>query len=296
MAKKNQNETYSYLDRLSTEQLEELLRADLASPDQNNEAVIFHILEIMEKREKENPTGRLPDIDQAWADFQQYYEIPEGEGQSLYPGSGEPSANPAAAFKAKRYPRPRKALVIAAILIVLFGGMLTAQASGINVFGALGQWTEETFHFNFFSVEETQTGNKDNSEDTSAFQKAAATCGIPQSMVPAWSPKGFEVSEPQIDSIENYMDSIISVYTNEKEGRSFSVSITRYYDEQYIEAISYEKDNQMVRSYESGEKIFYIMSNLGDLSAVWTDGVYVEMITGQLEMDELTKIIDSMGD
>lgn len=86
MAKHSPYETDAYLDRLSTEQLEDLLRADLASPDQNKEEVMLHILEVMERREKENPTGRLPDTERAWADFQRYYHIPEGEGRSLYPG------------------------------------------------------------------------------------------------------------------------------------------------------------------------------------------------------------------
>ena len=85
MVNKNQYGSNAYLEQLSTEQLEDILRADLASEDQENDEAVFHILEVLEKREKENPTGRLPDTDQAWKEFQQYYNIPEGEGQSLYP-------------------------------------------------------------------------------------------------------------------------------------------------------------------------------------------------------------------
>lgn len=76
MAQKNQYESDDYLDQLSMEQLEELLRADFASSDPENEQAVFHILEVMEKREKENPSGRLPDVDQSWQEFQKYYNIP----------------------------------------------------------------------------------------------------------------------------------------------------------------------------------------------------------------------------
>ena len=108
MAQKNQYESDDYLDQLSMEQLEELLRADFASSDPENEQAVFHILEVMEKREKENPTGRLPDTDQAWKEFQQYYNIPEGEGQSLYPVRSDPETQPApTSTKRSRRFRPR---------------------------------------------------------------------------------------------------------------------------------------------------------------------------------------------
>ncbi len=62
MAKSKQHATYAYLDQLNTEQLEELLRADLACTGQQNEEIIFQILGILEKREQEDPTGRCPDV------------------------------------------------------------------------------------------------------------------------------------------------------------------------------------------------------------------------------------------
>ena len=54
------NEKYAYLNRLSTEQLEELLRVDMEESKPGNEDVVFHILEVIEQRENEHPTGRIP--------------------------------------------------------------------------------------------------------------------------------------------------------------------------------------------------------------------------------------------
>ena len=56
------DEKYAYLNQLSTEQLEELLRMDLEDAKLGNENAIFHILEVIEQREKELPTSRIPDI------------------------------------------------------------------------------------------------------------------------------------------------------------------------------------------------------------------------------------------
>ena len=284
MVNKNEYESGTYWDQLSTEQLEDILRADIASPNQTNDETVFHILEVLEKREKENPSGRLPDTDQAWQEFQKYYNIPEGEGESLYPiRNNQEKRSASVPTKTRSVFRPRKILVVAAVLILMFGGMLTAQAAGVDVFGAIGRWTEETFHFDIV---------QDN-DRTSLFQETATQAKIPQDFVPTWVPDGFEGAEPQVDTVENYMTSIICVYSNQE--KTYSVDIERYYNKADIETLVIEKDDTNVCSYESNGKTFYIMSDMEYLTATWTDGTFVETISGQLSMDEIKTIIDSIG-
>lgn len=284
MVNKNEYESGTYWDQLSTEQLEDILRADIASPNQTNDETVFHILEVLEKREKENPSGRLPDTDQAWQEFQKYYNIPEGEGESLYPiRNTQEKRSASVPTKTRRVFRPRKILVVAAVLILMFGGMLTAQAAGVDVFGAIGRWTEETFHFDIV---------QDN-DRTSLFQDTATQAKIPQDFVPTWVPDGFEGAEPQVDTVENYMTSIICVYSNQE--KTYSVDIEHYYNKTDIETLVIEKDDTNVCSYESNGKTFYIMSDMEYLTATWTDGTFVETISGQLSMDEIKTIIDSIG-
>lgn len=290
MAQKNQYESDDYLDQLSMEQLEELLRADFASSDPENEQAVFHILEVMEKREKENPTGRLPDTDQAWKEFQQYYNIPEGEGQSLYPVRSDPETQsaPTSTKKSRRF-RPRKVLVVAAVLVLMFGSMLTAQAAGLDVFGAIGRWTEEKFHF------EISPTSEDGTTDYT-FREASREKGLPQNLIPTWYPKGFESSEPIDDSIENYVDSVYCEYINKEENRSYLTMVSRYYDSNSIAATVYEKDDTEIEIYENNGRNFYIMSNLDTLTATWSDGKMSIDISGQLEINELKHIIDSIGE
>lgn len=290
MAQKNQYESDDYLDQLSMEQLEELLRADFASSDPENEQAVFHILEVMEKREKENPTGRLPDTDQAWKEFQQYYNIPEGEGQSLYPVRSDPETQsaPTSTKKSRRF-RPRKILVVAAVLVLMFGSMLTAQAAGLDVFGAIGRWTEEKFHF------EISPTSEDGTTDYT-FREASREKGLPQNLIPTWYPKGFESSEPIDDSVEDYVDSVYCEYINKEENRSYLTMVSRYYDSNSIAATVYEKDDTEIEIYENNGRNFYIMSNLDTLTATWSDGKMSIDISGQLEINELKHIIDSIGE
>lgn len=290
MVNKNEYESGTYWDQLSTEQLEDILRADIASPNQTNDETVFHILEVLEKREKENPSGRLPDTDQAWKEFQQYYNIPEGEGQSLYPVRSDPETQPApTSTKKNRRFRPRKVLVVVAVLVLMFGSMLTAQAAGVDIFGAIGRWTEEKFHF------EITPASEDGTTDYT-FREASRKRGLPQSLIPTWYPKGFESSEPIDDSVEDYVDSVYCEYINKEENRSYSVMVSRYYDSNSIVATVYEKDDTKVEIYENNGRNFYIMSNLDTLTATWSDGKMSIDISGQLEINELKHIIDSIGE
>lgn len=289
MADNKQHEFYASLDRLSTEQLEELLRADLSSPDQNNEELIFYILEVMEQREREQPTGRLPDAHEAWAEFKEYYDIPEGEGQSLYPSptNAQPPEQPAVVRPAVRR-RPRKVILIAAVLATLLAGMITAQASGCDILSAIGRWTEETFHFS--------TGNTaSQEEDLKAFREAAAACEIPQSLVPTTILKGFESNELQTDILDGYWKSVVCLYQNQINSHFYTISISRYYDKDFLESSTIEKDDSQVQQYTSNGKTFYIMSNLEMLTATWSDATFVITITGQLSKSEIEQLIDSIG-
>ena len=44
--------------------------------------LILRLLQTIKRRKHPTP---IIDVDEAWAEFQTYYNIPEGEGRSLYP-------------------------------------------------------------------------------------------------------------------------------------------------------------------------------------------------------------------
>jgi hypothetical protein len=126
------DEKYAYLNRLNTEQLEELLRMDMEMAEPGNEDVVFHILEVIEQREDEHPTGRIPDVDKAWAEFQEYYNIPEGVDASLYPCETEPDAsseNPAE-FSHPRRPRLHRWLKQGLVAVIAVAGWSRPKRRG----------------------------------------------------------------------------------------------------------------------------------------------------------------------
>lgn len=136
--------TYASLDRLSTERLEDLLRADLTVSDQGNEEVVFRVLEILEQRERAQSTGCLPDTRQSWAEFQQYYNIPEGEGASLYLGGPPEEERPPSILWMRVRQGIKVCATAAAIFLVICGGILAGEICGFEPIATLGLWPEGT--------------------------------------------------------------------------------------------------------------------------------------------------------
>lgn len=279
----NNREKYAYLDQLSTQQLEQLLLAD-AEDDSGRDTseVILHILEVLQHRE-DSLTAQPVDVDRAWEEFQSYYNTPEGEGQTLYPHKEAAKTLPPVK---KRFPALwRTARIAAATVAVLFALMVGAQASGLNVFGALAQWTSETFHF----------GNRNQSENLDLFISSLAKYDISEELVPALTLKGFYASKPEIWNDDTGVFLQLPFYSEDKSS-FYTISIERYNFQEKMEQMIFEKDNLSVETYVTNSKTFYIFSNLGTTTATWADGVLTEKIWGNISMKDIKAILDSIGE
>ena len=312
MAGPEKREKYAYLDQLSTERLQELLRADLESDStEDHSEVIFHILEVMEQREKENPTGQLVDVSHALEEFQAFYNIPEGEGCSLYPECSEANtaysqASADHSVSASRHYRLRRVfracITVAATVALLFTILVGAQASGIDVFGALARWTESAFSFGPIQSGqgvETQSAagqevniSSDPSELPTEYQELWTELkglGINSLMFPTYIPDGFQVEENDLylQPESNLLDFHVW-YKNEND----NVILSILYDTEPSRL--YEKDQQDVEPYESMGNEYYIFSNNGENVAAWyKDGLEYSLST-TTSVSELKTILDSM--
>lgn len=289
-------EKYAYLDQLSTQELEELLRADLSSAEDGQDDAVFHIVEVMLKREMDEPTGAIPDTDAAWKEFKQYYDIPEGSGLSLYP-CGDADAIPSSAAGADPRPRARRrrilwrsSLIVAAAMAALLCGMVAAQASGVDVFGTLGRWTNDTFRFiSRYTAGEPDDGMSPEYRDI--VRSTLAGWGA-EDLFPTWSPEGFEASEPRIMS-DSGGDTLSIIFNNESD-IFYSIQITHFYNSMDL-AGEFEKDNRLVEEYISNGKLFYIFPNIDTLTATWLGEEFMVMVNGNLTIDEVKDILNSIG-
>lgn len=290
---------YSYLNQLSTEQLENLLTSQRSSPADEDEAFCDAIEEVILQRETLHATGRLGSVDAAWAEFQKHYNTPEGDGLSLYPDDpdfGDPqtphTAPPLQHFSKTRR-MMRRGLIAAAIVTVLFAGMIAAQASGLDIFGAIARWTSETFHFTSSEAPVTSGRNSNLSETSQALRTAFRDSGMDESMIPGWYPDRYELVDIKTVS-QNHFDAVVLSF---KSKNSFmSISCIKYKVINKLDFRIFEKGEDSVEKYISKNRVFYLMKNLDHNCGIWTNGSNMIAISGDLTIEELKVIIKSMGE
>lgn len=287
----NVKNKYAYLDQLSTAQLSEILNADANSAEPNDPDMILHILDTIQRREAQDPSGLFPDmdVDQAWREFQEYYNIPEGDDISLYPENNpkedlvthvEKSNMVSPSVRKIRYIR-RVGLVVAVVAIV-FATMVVAQAMGVDVFGALARWTDDIFRFE-------PSAASVNPELTEALDTYHMDAGL----MPTWSPEGFVPEELICDDLRS--GKYITQTFCHEDGRSYVIEIVQYSSPDVASTAIYQKDDGNVIEYASNGRRVYIFSNLEHNTATWTDGLFGITIGGDLTQDELKQLFDSIG-
>lgn len=294
---------YAHLDRLSTEALEELLGADIESPDDDddNDEAIFHILEVIEQREKEHPTGRLSDVDKAWADFQKHYNTEEGEGLSLYPGD-EPENQTSdihivheAAVPRVKVNRIRRTLIVAAVVACLVVFAMPPALGYQNFIQMIGQWTESVFHFGPGAMPSAPSGEqaplREHAGEYETLQEALDDFGITERVAPTYITDGFIAisitgsEAPEFDRLD------VNAFYENSAGKAISISITK---RAASGSYNYEKDDSSVTPYTVEDVTHYIFDNNGRTISTWFIGTLECSITADISLAETERIIDSI--
>lgn len=285
---------YQFLDRISTAELQRILREDFESNDEGtaeNDEFITRVMEVIEKREKNDPTVPAFDPAAGWEDFQKNYR-PTGEDPILLCDAGQLERLTQRHRVGKRVHRGpaaarsrsiRRIALVAAAIGVFMSLLVAAQAIGLDVFGAMARWTDETFRF-----VTTQTTN-----EVEGFCSALEEHGIPRSYAPTWLPDGFEADEPQAD-ISKVRTMVSNHFSDGK--RDILIVVTRYASKSDIDPVRYEKKTGEAIPHMNGQQLFYIFENADSISASYYDGDRLTIdICGQISIGDMKAIIDSIG-
>ena len=285
----------SVLAGKSTEELEELLALSFSMEDgaETDEAYITTIMEVIREREEKeaDQEKRQAEVDAAWREFQEYRaerdrEKAEADGMADASGKfpGEPSRPQEKVHTAKKPGRVLRSCAAAAAVIVLLCG--TAYAFGWNIFQALADWTAETFQF--------LTGAEPEMADYGVFDRlyknVSTETDIP--VVPRWAPEGTKEVEQPRTSIRSDKTRIVGEYL--VEDREFTVRITIYNEFPEIYDTIYQKNDGSAYPYEAGGITHYIVENVDNISAMWTNGYIEGHIQGNISIEDLQLMIDSI--
>ena len=302
MAESNQTNKYAYLSRLSTKELEAILRADAESPNAVNDEAIFYILEVIEQREREHPSGSFPDVDSSWKEFQTIYNTPEGIGKSLYPTEDEENTRKTeyAPQKSNRRRVLRRPLVVAAIIVLLIASLTIPVAGYGNLLEMIGSWTADQFTFiatgqHRNSDQGKADAGKVNTSDSQAGAELAQVLqenGIGEPIVPSWMPDGFELVGEI--SVQEYPDfnrvDLSATYANESD--FFIINLVQYADP--IPGRIYEKISGEPEIYTAGSIDHYIIQNTDTCIAAWYVDNLECSINTSLSITDLKRAIDSI--
>ena len=275
----NQNRGISDLsqyDAMTTEELEEILRLDAQAPEEQESDTnkILYIMEVLTERKRSNGhTGKT--ALEAYESFKQNY-MPENEEPDIH---DEKSV----AVK-RRFPRWLRGLTAAAaVLVILVLGSVTAKAFGMDLWKTVVKWTQETFHFGEWGNSEA-----DNNLQYSSLQEALEKGKITTSLVPNWLPSGYELVEITVD-LKPLQTAYKAKYTNGEQ--SFVITVRDHLDG---DPVFVEQSDGLVEEYEVSGITYYLFLDINVVKAAWVNGSYECDIFGNVTIEELKMMIESI--
>lgn len=248
MKEKNISFRREELEKISTLELDQILRTELDSDTPERETVLL-VLSILEDRDPTNSPKCPEGAKEAWDDF---------VNRTNY--SKQPIEKPI------RKPREWFLPVAAAAAIVLILLISVPQAVGAeNIFEILGRWTCDLFSFS--------NEVEDQSNETYIFQTdheglqqlydAVVEQGVTAPVVPTWIPEGYELGQLEVKFFDENTK-IGTLFLNGDKYIQFAIEI---YDGSTRN--TYPKDDINVELYEQEGLCYYIMSNENTHKAIW---------------------------
>lgn len=281
------NQDFSRFDSMTNEELEEILRLD-AQKNEGEESdleMLLYVMEVLAVRRKnsENP-GKT--AEEAFGTFKEHY-MPDDLSDDTAQVSSKAQVINMKPIKPHR-PWLSRLVATAAILALVLVSSVTVHAMGIDIWDIVIKWTQETFQFGSADQTEAIEAMPDDNREYSSLEDALYESGITQTLAPTWFPDGYELIDLRIDESPVQL-SILAIY--QKEGSKIRIQIKQYLvsDPEQI-----EQSESLIEEYESDGIIYYIFADYNDLQAVWINSHYECYISGQLTIEQLKTMIDSI--
>ena len=273
---------FAKYDAMTTEELEEILRLDLDAPQEqeSDTEVLLHIMELLAQRRKNDAARSEKTALEAFESFHQNYM---------------PKDIHTATCNRKRKTNNRKPIrwlrtlaATAALVAIVFLGSVTAKAFGLDIWKAVVQWTEDTFHININDPKGTEGPGKNDNLPYASLEEALKQGNVDTKLVPTWFPEGFEITKIIVEDTP-LRKKYNALYAN--GDHSIKITIHHFLDlaPEYI-----EQGDGLVETYEISGITYYLFSNHNQVQAVWINGPFECHIFGNITLSELRIMIDSI--
>ena len=300
---------YGYLRRLPIDKLLELLALAPALSDKpEDEAYMDALEEAIIEKENENPTGFFPDVDQQWEQFVTHY-LPDQKDTALEPERTEHAVSAQTNQQSHTVPPKRvvrfkrvwrTALVAAIAIACMFAVMVTAQAAGVDVFGAMARWTQDVFSFGRIAPdsqvsddpgqETADQGSESSSTEFASLQEAFDAYGMTEVHEPSWLPEGYALSRIDVLAVDDPFQQTFAASYTDGEGY-VSISIMSYRGKPITPV---QKTDSQVETVEKNRITFYLIQNAENYTIAWYTDQYEYYLSSKDGEDILWKVAESM--
>lgn len=270
---------FSKYDSMSIGELEEILRADATGPERDESDVdeILYVMEVLAKKRRQNNIAGKTALE-AYQEFQQHYlpAIEQEEDMESVPSR-----------KATIVPF-RRIATIAASLVLVFSLAVSVNAFSFkDIWNAVAKWAEETFSFSI-GIEDGEP--KANSElEYNTLHEALNKNKRDGNIIPTWIPDGYELTDIRIEH-NPMQEAYLAIYHNGNRVLKISVQTYLSYSPEQV-----EKSDELVEIYSCNGIDYYIFSNHNQNRIVWISDLYECYISGELSIEDMKHMIDSVS-
>lgn len=278
---------FSKYDSMTTEELEDILRQNEDNfEDETDIDMLMYVAEVIRGRKEPDPNRKTPE--EAFEIFKTHYMPTDSEMEDSQEQSDEKTTrkNHGKVIPVARW--MRRLTAAAAVVAVIFAGTITASAFGVNIWEVFVQWTEETFHFRGNSDQEPSAPEKENNQDYQSLQEALDLYKITTPLVPKWIPQGYELHSVKVNA-SPAQEVFLGIYL--KDDQMLKVQIKQYLDS---DPEQIEQSGTLLEEYESGGIVYYIFENNEQLRTAWSIENFECYISGELTIDEMKQVVDSI--
>lgn len=191
------------------------------------------------------------------------------------------------------------AALLAALLMLI---TVATAAAGYDIWRTLAEWTEEKITLAPGQIEYADPDELHIPEEPGEYaslQEALTDYGLNRSVVPKWMPEGFTQSELIVIPVAGggiiIFHTLYHLYHREENPLVIQVNIYLENEGRAYDSFgNFQKDEDDPVPYEAGGITHLLATNMGRPVALWADGPAECVISGDITMDELKQMIDSI--
>lgn len=277
----NRSRDFSSYDSMTTQELEEILRLDAEAPQEqeSDTELLLYVMEVLANRKKSTGnTGKT--ALEAWESFQRNY-LPEEEPLEYTPEKR--SARGMA-------PWARRLIAAAAVVALVVCIPVTANAfRWEDLWEVFARWAKETFSFVSSEDAEVSEPSPEYIGENSSFQEFLQKNEINPDYVPTWIPEGYALELVEKD-ISPVRETYLAMYSN--DGCPLIICVQSFLS---TDPEKVEINDNLIEIYEFSDIEYYIFTNDNQIRAVWIKDSYECYISGELTIEEIKMMIDSIG-